>query len=105
MHKYEFCDDIDVCLQELESNDEVAVAVSLERALNNRLLHRDKMFCFPEAENIKTQPISLILRKDYPFIGELNKLIRRATEGGLFVKRKNDNRLKYERTMLLEHSL
>lgn len=83
-----------MCIKQLETDDALAVAVSRERALNNRLLHRDKMFCF--AENIQTQPISLILRKHYPFENDLNEFIVRATEAGFFVKWKKDSRLKYE---------
>lgn len=80
------CPEIDQCLKHLYENEYLAVGVSRYHAQNNPHISRRKIFCLDRTQNILSYPVQLFMRKDYPFASEINKVIRRAVEGGLFTK-------------------
>lgn len=85
------CPNIDKCLKDLEENDKLAVAVSRLHAQNNLHIARQKLFCFDRNQNILRYPVQLLMRKNFPLANQINDIIRRITESGLFIKWMSDS--------------
>lgn len=83
--------DIDSCLAELKRDDKLAVSVSRLRAENCALIRTNEMYCFPIRENLYTYSQSLRTTKKYDFLPQINVIIGRALEGGLFQKWHRDS--------------
>lgn len=81
------CTDIDLCLRQLADRDDLAVAVSRMHSRNSAHIHASQMFCFPQARgNIINYPVRMLMRPDFPHVGRVNDVIRRAFEAGLIAK-------------------
>lgn len=90
---FEICEDHDLCLNRLNYEDNLAVAVSREYAWNTRFLGRSSTYCFENSEAIDNYALKVLMKKDFPFVSELNNFIKYATEGGLIVKWLKDSRV------------
>lgn len=73
-------------LAELEWNDRVAVAVSLENAKNDESVTRLDPFCFNGPNHIYEYPLKILTSKRFPFMRELNRFIEMTNETGFIVK-------------------
>lgn len=82
--------DIDSCLSQLKWNDRLAVHVGRIRAGYSPLIGLSEMYCFPSRENIISFPITVRVAKKYEFLPQVNTLIRRSLEAGLFEKWQKD---------------
>ena len=70
-----------------------AVAVSRKWVQRSELFASNEIYCFNRAENIQNYSISLNIRKGFPYIGEVNEIIRNALEAGLILKWEHDGHL------------
>lgn len=88
------CDDVDLCLEYLKHDDnyDMAVGVSRIHAMSTSFYANHEIFCFDQSENIANYTISLAIHNHYELTAIINKIIRRALEGGLFVKWQRENR-------------
>lgn len=73
-------------LSELEWNDKLAVAVSLANVENDENILKLDLFCFNNQNHIYEYPLKMFASKQFPFMVELNRIIKMATESGLIVK-------------------
>lgn len=80
------CDDLDVCLRQLDSNRRFAVGISREHAQNSRLIPAFKIYCFENAEQIMRYSVQILVRKEFPLFEELNAFINLAQASGLVAK-------------------
>lgn len=90
LQNFKVCPNLDHCLSELEYNSQLAVAVSLEHAINTR---RAYVYCFKKTDVIYKYTLKFLIRKDFPYLNELNWFIRKASEGGLIEKWRIDNNI------------
>lgn len=79
-------------MPQLEQNSKLAVATSIERVQKMRLDSNLKLFCFDYPNNIYEYPLTILMKKDFPLLEELNTFIQYASDGGLIVKWLKGNR-------------
>lgn len=96
---YYTCSDLDECLQLLKDDDNLAVAISRQHALNNPTVAQSDIFCFEENQNIFNYLNSMYIRKDHSHFSEINDITQRAFESGLFKKWAHDSKVKLPRAM------
>lgn len=80
----EFCDQIDECLNDLEFNMELAVAVN--RRYIDSSPSRDFVFCFDSNEVNHNFPLAFLIRKDFRHLLQFNDLLEKLIEAGLVSK-------------------
>lgn len=92
------CTNIDRCLEHLKHDDshEAAIGASRQRILNSRFYSPEQVYCFNQDENIASYQPALLMRKGFALTDGIDKIIRNAFEGGLFVKWDRDNQRKKE---------
>lgn len=73
-------------LRQLQYNDKLAVAVSMERVKNEDLISRIDIYCFNHPDLIYGYPLKILVSKEFRYLTELNQLIQMASESGLIVK-------------------
>lgn len=86
MEKFELCDDIGAGLTELQNNLHSAVAVSHSYVLNTRQTGELNIQCLKNAETIYEYGLKILMKKDFQYVDDLNKLLRHADEAGLIKK-------------------
>lgn len=86
LKKYKICADLDFCLSQLEKNSKLAVALSREYALNNRLISNSKFYCFEKSEIIYNYALKFLVRKDFSYLKELNTYFSMTASNGLIEK-------------------
>lgn len=80
---FQLCINTDDCLQHLEYDEKLAVAVSRLHAENTPSISRSRMFCFPPSKNIYTYSVAMPIRLDYHIMPVINYNIRQLFEFGL----------------------
>lgn len=90
-NSFHLCNKIDECFLQLKFNDYLAVATSREHAMNNPVLPKTEIFCFPKTNNIYSFSVSLLTKKYYHLLPQMNSIIRRVLEFGLLEKWAKDN--------------
>lgn len=77
-------------LNQLDWNNKLAVATSLERVRNDRPLSKS-VYCFDESNNIQTYPLKIFVRKGFNLQKKLDRFIEYTIENGVIVRwiRKN----------------
>lgn len=97
MEKFKVCDEIDFCLEQLQIDDHLAVAVSREYALHTRRLGKSSYYCFENLNIIYNYGLKIWMKKDFQFANELNQFVEHAVEAGLINKwlSNNEARLMY----------
>lgn len=85
LDKFKICQDMDLCLRQLNQNSKLAVAISREYTHNNRLNSDQTFYCF-ESDIIFEYSLEFQIRKNFPYLAELNKFIEIACAGGLIEK-------------------
>ena len=92
MDKFEVTDHPHQFFNELRWNDKLAIAISRELSLSRNQTQTshfdsvDSAHCFDHPNIIYSHSLSILTRKNFPLINELNQFIERATETGLFDK-------------------
>lgn len=90
MENFELCGNLDVCLNFLQEDSKLAVAVSREHAINHQLNSFSPIYCFKRSETIYKYTLKFLMQKDFPYMNELNQFIRRVDAAGLIVKWHSD---------------
>ncbi|XP_031623072.1 uncharacterized protein LOC116340623 [Contarinia nasturtii] len=90
--QFEICVDIEECLHRFTIKDhkKYALAVSRKWIERKQFDALNKISCFEKAENLKNYSVSLLVRKDFGCMNEINEIIRNALEAGLIQKWKQD---------------
>lgn len=73
-------------MNQLSYNDDLAIAVSHDYALNYHLMHGTNIHCFNGFETIQEVSLKVLMKKDFRYIDELNRFIKYSVEGGLIKK-------------------
>lgn len=92
IEKFKICENVIACLDKLNCNSKLAVAISRERALNSYSKLYSK-FCFEKFETIHEYPMTFFIRSDFVYLEELNKFIQMASANGLIKKWRVDNQI------------
>lgn len=100
---YRVCTNIDDCLLDLPLNNRLAVATPLKHATNNRFVPNRKIYCFSEAEHIYSYPVPIFMHPDHPLLPQVNRIIQKSLEGGLFVKWNRDGGSDINRSSANDH--
>lgn len=98
MDTFEICDEIDVCLNQLDSDRNLAVATS--RLHVRSLPLYENIFCFDETQNVYSYLNSFMIRSDFKDKSSFNHMIELAVASGLASKLKNDIRFHTKITTL-----
>lgn len=80
------CENLDQCLGQLIENSKLAVAISLAHAHKSSLISPSEIYCFDGSEIIHDYTLKFLIRKDFPYLYELNVFIQMSFEGGLIGK-------------------
>lgn len=103
---YHTCPDIVECLEQLEINEELAVAVSRQHAMNNRKVANWKIHCFSGRNTINSYPVTMLIKEDIsPMTNRINMIIQSLVEGGFLDKWATDSRINGERPTQCEINL
>lgn len=90
---YKKCrDNIDASLADLNTHDNLAVAVSKLHANNCPLIASHQLSCL-QNENIINFPIAMVVRKDLYVLSKMNEFLQQAIEAGLVDKWKKGFRM------------
>lgn len=73
-------------MQRLQHDEYLAVALSRMHALNNPMISRLELFCFPRENNVYSYSVAMPLRLDYQLIDPINTVIVNLMEFGLIDK-------------------
>lgn len=107
LEKYKICTDLDLCLDQLERNSKLAVAISREHAHNYRLNSTKHFYCFQESHIIHEYSLKFLIRKDFSYLNKLNEFIQMAATSGLIEKWRTDDKIrnKYKSNALFYHQI
>lgn len=84
--RFEVCENVDVCLKQLSTNDYLAVAISLEQAQHSRFMPMSEIHCFENTQQTVEYSTHVLVRKDFRFFNELNAFIDATKANGLISK-------------------
>lgn len=84
--RFGICENVDVCLKQLATNDYLAVAISLEHARHSRFMPMSEIYCFENTQQIVQHSTHVLVRKDFHLFDELNAFIDAARANGLISK-------------------
>lgn len=98
MDSFEVCDEIDKCLQRLESDHYLAVATS--RLHVQSLPLYKNIFCFDQSQYVHRYLNSFMIRSDFKVKSIFNHMIELAVTSGLVSKFKHDIRFYHKTTTL-----
>lgn len=80
---FEICINTDECLQRLEYDEKLAVAVSRSHSQNSPAISRTSMYCFPRNRNVYSYSVAMPIKLDYHMLPAINYNIRQLFEFGL----------------------
>lgn len=86
LERFSHCPNIEICLLNLKTDNQLAVGLSRQHAMNHPLITRNEIFCFPPSENIYTYSVQMNAREDFNLLPRINELISRFIEHG-FISR------------------
>lgn len=82
LKRFEVCEDLEECLNQLEYDNRLAVAVSRQYAMRSQ--KRAAFYCFGESSSeISIHALTVLMKDGFKFVDDLNHFIKRAIEGGL----------------------
>lgn len=87
--RFEICEDTEECLT-FKGHKKYAVAVARKWVEQTQLFASNKIMCFDKQENIQNYSVTLLIRKDFECMNEVNDIIRKSLEAGLIQKWKQD---------------
>lgn len=92
MDDYVLCDDLEECLRMLTKNNQLAVALSKQYAMNNLNIPDWQIHCFDDNNQISSYPVAILIRSDHPLKARIAQIVAMAKQGGLIDKWFKDNR-------------
>lgn len=90
------CNDLIVCLNQLNSNSKLAVATSREFVRSAPKKMNFQFYCFAKPEIISAFPLKFFLHKNFSYAEELNDFIKAASVSGLIEKWRSDIRTQFK---------
>lgn len=84
--EYTTCIDIDKCLEKLKWDDKLAVSANQQHVRNSHLIKISEMYCFPKTESLLNSLFGMRVRQKHEFLLQINSIIQRCVEAGLFQK-------------------
>lgn len=94
MAEFEICPSLDQCLQRLTIEKNLAVAISRQRALNNRAIQNFHLYCFDENQRINTYLMAMYVNRRFLHRKKVHVLTERFFETGLLRKWTMDSKVK-----------
>lgn len=88
MSTFEVCHEIDECLQRLESDDGLAVAVSRFHMKTSPF--QQNTFCFHPSQNVYNYLTTIMIRYNFTFKYQMNDVLNGMLKAGLFAKYQHD---------------
>lgn len=89
------CDDLFQCINQVQFNSRLAVAISHDHARRIRKLSPFQFYCFETPEIIHSYALTFYVRATFPYINELNGFIEALSENGFSEKWRADNGVPY----------
>lgn len=89
---FEICENMDNCLNQLNFNSKLAVAVSYEYVRRNRLFPTSNVYCFEKYEIIHSFAWKFLVSKNFSHLNQFNRFLQAASMNGLVKKWQSDNR-------------
>lgn len=86
---FKVCDDLALCMIQLQYNPKMAVAISREYVSSNR--YYNFSYCFSKQEIIHSHTLKFMVRKNFFHLIQLNTFIQMTYTGGLIEKWKSIN--------------
>lgn len=86
MRKFSVTKDLNKDLQQLYWDRRLAVAISTEHARYVRNSKNLEFYCFNHPNKIHEYSTKYLLRHNFPFLKELNRFLKQASDGGLIAK-------------------
>lgn len=88
--KFKACEDLDICMKQLESNSKLAVAISYEHASHGQF---SDIYCFKEPEIVHKHALKFLLPRNSSHLNNLNKFIKMTATSGLIKKWYSDSHI------------
>lgn len=87
LERFKICNNLDACLNQLDQNSKLAIAISYEHSQNSLSISSQSSYhCFSKSEIIYEYALKFLVRKNFPHLRELNEFIQRASASGLIEK-------------------
>lgn len=86
------CSNITRCLAHLDEFDTIAIGDSRHHILASVLFQSSNFYCFDHRENIADYRVSMLINQEFNHAHNIDEIIRRVFESGLFVKWHSDHR-------------
>lgn len=80
------CENIDMCLKQLQHDEYLAVAVSRLHVKNNPVISRTELFCFSRQNNVYSYSVAMPLKNYYELVDRIDLVISSLMEFGLIAK-------------------
>lgn len=90
--RIEKCEDLNICLNSLKFNNQLAVAVS--QLYLKTLPFQSNIFCFVSDRKFSKFPATFMIRRDFRFRKEFGKVFKSIRAAGLIPKWETDYRIK-----------
>lgn len=87
------CDDLDFCLDQLNWNSALAVAIFFEHARNHLSGPDSQIYCFKNSEIISEYSLKFFVHDDFPYLNELNEFIHLTSASGLIEKWRSNKQM------------
>lgn len=94
--QYRICPNIDDCLALVSYDVRLAVAASYKHSMSRQTISNRVVYCFKEPNHIYVQQISMIMKDTHPLLKDINRMIQKASEGGLIGKWEYDISTRYQ---------
>lgn len=78
---FKVCDDLDACLEQLNFNPKLAVAVSSEYIRSNRRFPTSNFYCFEKDEIIYSYSLKFLVRKDFSHLHKFEQFVKMVSNG------------------------
>lgn len=100
--KFTVCNSLDVCLNKITCNSKLAIAISHAHSRHSRLIMMHQYYCFDNSEIIHEYAVKFLVRKEFPYLKELNHFIQMTSSSGLIEKWRSEklNRSTYKNGIL-----
>lgn len=80
-------------MNEVVSNNRMAISISREHILNKLNNSVDELFCFDRINHIESIQISLLVRRDYDLLMQVNRDIQHFSQSGLITNWMRNSRM------------
>lgn len=98
LKNFMICDDLDICLSQLNRNSKLAIAISREHAYNSHLISTSGLYCFNNFEIIYKYALKFLIRKNFAYQSKLNRFIQMGSAGGLIEKWRSVSKIRSQYT-------